>query len=223
MESEGTSATNYFSGTLPRTIFLSDIVFSVGEKEFRAHKNILYIRCKILYEIAKNYDNDDGPIQIHSVTAEIFKSILDFVYTMKTPEIEDEATATDSLVAADRYECVDLKLYVESVIVDKFLAAENAAEFLIFADSYSCVLLKEAAINLLVADAETVKKADSWSKVRESHRLLEELLDIVTCPKKVAGVNETSETEQLDVTTLREKLSEAISNWMGAVRFSSID
>ena len=94
---------------------------------------------------------------------EIFKSILDFVYTVKTPEIESEAIVIELLVAADRYDCVHLKPFVKSVLVDKFLKAGNAADLLIFADSHSCALLKEAATDLFVTDTETVQNVDAWS------------------------------------------------------------
>ena len=71
---------------------------------------------------------------------ETFKSILDFVYSVKTPYVDDKDTATELLVAADRYECFDLKLYAESVLVDRFLTADNAAALLIFAVSRANLL-----------------------------------------------------------------------------------
>lgn len=177
----------------------SDVVFSVGESIFRVHKSILSLRGKKLYEIAMESDND-APIPIHSTRKEIFKSFLDFVYTVKTPVIENEDIATELLVAADRYDCVHLKLYVESVIVDKFLTPGNAAALLILGDSHSCALLKEAAMNLYFTDTKTVKKAQAWSRVKESNKLLVELLDCATCSK---------ELELMDVTKLREDLGEA--------------
>lgn len=138
---------------------------------------------------------------------EIFKSILDFVYTGKTPEIEKEGIASELLVAADCYHCVHLKLYVESILVDKFLTAGNAAALLIFADSHSCALLKEASTNLFVTDTETVQNAEAWSKVRESRRLLEELLNSLVRSNKPK--NNSSEIDQMDVTTLRKELGTA--------------
>lgn len=141
----------------------SDVAFSVGGTIYRAHKCILSLHGKKLYEIANEYDND-MPIPIHSVRKEIFKSILDVIYNVKTPEIENEEIATEFLVAADCYDCPHLKLYAESIIVDKFLNTGNAAALLIFADSHSCALLKEAATNVFVTDAETVQNAEACSK-----------------------------------------------------------
>ena len=198
----------------------SDVAFIVGKMEYQAHTNILSLRCKKLYEIVIECGGD-GTISIDCTKEEIFKKILDFAYTVKTPEIENENIATELLVAADRYYCVDLKLYVESIIVDKFLTAGNAAEMLLFADSHSCALLKEAATNLFVTDAKNVKKSEAWSQIKESNRLLAELLDCVTSCNEIVGENflntiddaddsdEVKEIDWLDVTTLREKLEEA--------------
>jgi len=187
----------------------SDVGFSIGETVYRAHKTILSLRGKKLYEIANkcDSDNNDRPIPILSMREEIFKSILEFIYTVKTPEIENEGIATELLVAADRYEVVHLKLYVESIIVDKFLTAGTAASLLIFADSHSCALLKEAATNVFVTNPTTVKKSEAWSKVRESRRLLDELLDSLVCSIEPVGdtPNPTSDIDQMDLAALRER------------------
>jgi len=191
----------------------SDVVFSVGKTIYQAHTNILALRGKKLYEIANECDNtNDMPIPILSMREEIFKNILEFIYTVKMPEVENEGKATELLVAADRYEVVDLKLYIESIVVDKFLTAGNAASLLILADSHSCALLKEAATNLFVTDPKTVKEnAEAWSKITESRRLLEELLDTLMCSNEPVeeAHNFTSKIDQMDVTTLRKDLEEA--------------
>jgi hypothetical protein len=184
----------------------SDVVFSVGEMEYRAHKNILALRAKKLFEIAALVDSD-VPIPISSVRGEIFKIILEFVYHVKTPDFEDQDIATELLIAADRYDCVHLKLYAESIIVDKFLTNENALVLLILADSYSCALLKEAAMDTVVTDINTAKKSEAWSQIKESNRLLEELLGLACSKKRLTKTN-TSKIDQMDVTALREELDE---------------
>jgi hypothetical protein len=181
----------------------SDVAFSVGETIYRAHKNILSVRAKKIYEMAEECDNG-GPVPIHSMRGEIFKSVLDFVYAVKTPEIEKEDIAIELLVAADCYNCVDLKLYVEYVLVDKFLNAGNAAALLILADSHSCALLKEAATDLILTDKDTVKNTSGWAKIKESNRLLVELLE-----SNVSSNASDGDIDKLDVATLREELEEA--------------
>ena len=189
---------------------IPDVVFSVGDALFKVHKSVLSLRAPKLYEIATacdDGDNDDDssrPIQIPYVKKEIFASLVDFLYTANFPEIENERFATDLLVAADCYDCVHLKLYAESIIADKFLKADNSAELLVFADSYSCALLKEAATNVLINNAGTiVKSTKGWSQIKESHKLLSELIDS-TIPSDCY----TGDIDEWDVKTLREALEE---------------
>ena len=56
--------------------------------------------------------------------------MLDFAYGVKTPDIKNKNVAIELLIAADCYECIHLKLHVESVITDRFVNYENAAELL---------------------------------------------------------------------------------------------
>ena len=190
----------------------SDITFDVDGKEFHAHKSILSVRAETLFELTNDDDNgrirDGNIVTIFSTEADIFEQILEYVYTVKTPEIKNEGIAIKLLVAADRFGCTDLKLYIESTIVDKFLNATNAAKWLLLSDSHSCALLKEASMRLHVSDANTVMESkDDWSMVVESNRLLEELFKSnSSISSSSSSSNAVVDVENLDVTTLREKL-----------------
>ena len=128
---------------------------------------------------------------------------------MKLQDIENTDIAKELLVAADYYDCVHLKLYVESAIVDTFLTPEIVAELLLCADSYSCALLKEAAINMFVTNAATVKNTEAWSKVEESNKLLVELLNATTSSIKCNVEDSSDEFDSLDIAALREELGRA--------------
>ena len=186
----------------------ADVVFCVGkdEKEYKAHKSILCLRCKNLYEIARNCDRKERfnhPIVINSIREEVFKAILDFAYTVKLPVPESKDTAKELLVAADRVGCVKLKLFVESFIADKFLAPENAVELLILAYSRSCALLKEAATNMFVLNPEAAKKGEgeAWYQLFQSNSL--------TLRNKLHDENlELKDYARMNVATLRNKLQD---------------
>eukprot|EP00536_Pseudo-nitzschia_multiseries_P004662 jgi/Psemu1/295646/fgenesh1_pm.79_\ len=190
----------------------ADVVFDVGGKEYRVHKNILRLRAKTLFELSMEQEGYT-PVPIINTRPETFKVVLDFVYTVKVPEVKNEDTATEMLVAADRFDCADLKLYIESVIVDKFLAPINAATLVILADSHSCALLKEAAMDCFVFDSETVMKSEGWSKIEESKRLLREVLNHVSLRYLPSGKTDSGYSEKdvdrLDVTSIREQLQTA--------------
>ena len=210
----------------------SDVVFGVDGEEFPAHKNILSLRAKTLYELTKDHENnDDVTVPIQDIEKDVFESVLEFIYCVRKPEIKDEAIATKLLLAADRLDCTELKLYVESTITDKFLKASNAAHWLLIGDSHSCALLKETAMKIYKSYASSVIESDdvSWQKIRESKRLVVELLEFCAVVKKpqpaaaaaAAAASSTNNkrkrktkkeidaVDHLDVTSLREQLLEA--------------
>jgi len=207
----------------------SDVVFSVGDATYRAHRAVFFRRCRKLYEIAERESSSGGNdatipvVPIVSTSKDAFKSLLDFVYTVKTPDLvvgggDDEKFAVELLAAADLFDCVQLKLHVESVLVDEFLNAENAAALLILADSHSCALLKEAAIEVFLAHSDTVMKTPDWPKIAESSRLQGELIEALVSFKnrhfnvdteskrKRKRARSMDDIDELSVTSLREKL-----------------
>lgn len=201
----------------------ADVVFDVGGKKFYAHKCILSLHAKTMYGLAKDHNknpdnnDDENMITIQDMEGDIFESILEFVYCVRKPEIEDKDTAAKLLLAADRLGCTVLKLYVESKIVENFLDAPTAAEWLVLSDSHSCPLLKEASMKLYKADASSVLESEGWSQVDESRRLLSELLKfgsgksytIVPDSDLTKKDNSNDVVKILDVTSLRKRLLKA--------------
>jgi hypothetical protein len=211
----------------------SDVTFVVGNvgKDFMVHKCILKLRARELYELViveeLSNNNNEGHgivIVLPDIDEKVFKLFLEFLYTGKVPELDkndedDGDIAKLILDAANRFSCTDLKLYIESVIVEKFLVPSNAAALLLLADSYSCALLKEASMNVYVIDPYAVMDSeDDWTKLKESNDLLSELLEYSTTgrnQKYSSGVvNDDGHTTSdnvgvFDVTWLRERLEKA--------------
>ena len=201
----------------------SDVIFVVEGMEYHAHKIILSLRAKTLYELCKEQyitsDDDQPRVPLSHIKGETFRKILEYIYTINTtPNIDNEASSTELLIAADRFDCTQLKLYVESTIVDKFLTTENAASMLVLGDSHSLALLKEAAMNMYASDQIAVQESEGWSRVEESQRLIMELLKSVglkltsskngKTPATAIQGNAAASIEHLDVTSLREQLQD---------------
>jgi hypothetical protein len=114
----------------------SDVEFVVGTKTFKAHKTVLSQRCKELYELTVFDDDEESSrvtqVHLENVSEGVFNNILEFVYTIDTNlNFPDLFTAKCSLTVADRFGATDLKLLmIESIITDKFLNPDNAADFL---------------------------------------------------------------------------------------------
>jgi hypothetical protein len=159
-----------------------------GYKYYKAHRMILALRAKILYELVceessssseDDTDNDENAlvVDLPCIDRETFETMLEYVYTVKRPLIEDVHTARKLLVAADRFCLTELKLYVESILADKFVDETNAAELLLFADSHSCALLKETTMDVCVSDPNVVMKTSGWALIEESDTILTEVFE----------------------------------------------
>ena len=206
---------------------IADVAFDVDGRKFLAHKNILSVRSPPIFELMKDNnnnttDNEVVVVPIPNMESEIFEGVLKFVYCVEKPTIEDKSTATKYLLAADRLGIIDLKMFVESTIVEKFLDTSNAAEMLILSDSHSCPLLKEATLKLYDTDASAVMESEGWSQLEESPRLLVEILKFCKVKQQSSASVATAvsnnrknvgavieDVANMDVTSLRVRLFEA--------------
>jgi len=207
-----------------------DLVFLVEEKKYYAHKIVLSYRAKGIYELyCEEYTNNGDTtnqqqqsIPISGMKGDILQKILEFIYTVKTPEIKDVEVAVELLLASNRLGVTDLKLYVESIITENYLSITNAATMLVLSDAHTCALLKEAALELFASDTDVVMDSDDWPKVQESKHLLKEIIKSTKTSSlhnkhTNTRTNENEkrkrcsqpDTDLLDITSLREKLQDA--------------
>ena len=135
-------------------------------------------------------------VELNDVQPKVFQTLLEYVYgvrknittsnyncddqniatTESKSEHEDESYARELLLAGNRFGCSHLKLYAESVLVDKHLTLENSAEYLPLSDSHTCALLKEATLDMVSSNPQLAMESKHWYMVEESSRLLTELL-----------------------------------------------
>jgi speckle-type POZ protein len=194
----------------------SDVTFRVGNQDFRLHRNVLASRAPALFQmidqpdqiIALDDDDDDD-----FVDADTFRSIVRHIYTGDWPVasaaavVDADVAAKTMLISSDRFGCTNLKQYYESVIVEKFLNKDNAADMLLLGDSHTCALLKEAALKICHEQAAAVMDTDGWKRVKESSALLEELF-AASCHHRQQNNNPADDaTEgQSSVAELRDRL-----------------
>mmetsp|Transcript_26032 Transcript_26032/g.38478 ORF Transcript_26032/g.38478 Transcript_26032/m.38478 type:complete len:409 (-) Transcript_26032:150-1376(-) len=191
----------------------ADLSFIVGKsrKKCNAHKLILELQAKELLELvlAESSDGEENNILLENIDEAAFETMIEFIYTGKKLELNDDMYVTESiLMTANYFGCIDLKLYLESVMIEKILNASTAARLLLFADSYCCALLKESAMDIHMMDHLGFIGGEGWSRLQESPKLLSELLCYrSSCRKSYSSFIESDEqVEDIDVTSLRERL-----------------
>ena len=203
----------------------SDVTFVVGalKEKYSAHKCILSVVAQGVYafivteEEEGRDDESSTEIILEDVDGIPFEVLLKFLYTgtLDTNLMDglyDSDTIKSILVVAEKFDVPELKLYMESIVLDTYLAPSTAVELFLFSDSHCCALLKESAMNMFVDNSQSVMNSTSteeWNKLQESTKLLTELLVYATSDRKQyssasnGGINDPNE---LDVQSLRERL-----------------
>ena len=109
-------------------------------------------------------DKTTSPIQISDVSPEVFRHLLFHLYGGTVADDDMTSYAKDILDAADRYGVVDLKLAAEACLVESTaFNIENFLDLLLYADSKNCALLKEAAIDFMLANMDEVYRKISFT------------------------------------------------------------
>lgn len=153
------------------------------------------------------------------------QTLLRYIYGHVNPKdtVWTDCEATKKvLLGADQLGSTFIKLYAESVLVEKHLTMETAIELLLFADSHSCGLLKEYAMSVCVRHGPALTKMEGWNMVEESSSLVKDLfvvsLSLMTEKKSgfswekannkanKSNSNNDVDLTSIDVATLRNRM-----------------
>jgi speckle-type POZ protein len=124
-------------------------------------------------------ENISSPIEIHEMEADVFKSLLHFIYCDSLPVVEKACNGGEArpclvmaghlLVAADRYNVNRLKLICEHTLsshIDANMVASNLA----LAYQHNCNGLKEACLQFLTypSNLEAMMASDGFKHLKIS-------------------------------------------------------
>ena len=193
-----------------------DVTFQVGDDKselFRAHRSILKFRSPVLADFISDYPDSSTDIPIKDVEPDVFRMLLHFIYGGEMPsDVILSNQARPIIHAADKYGCTGLKLAAEAKMAADGITAENAAELILFADATNCVMLKEAAMEYFVANADDVMASEGFDQVKESPSILTELMSVALGGSKKrpasADADNNRDYKRMRVATLRQKLDD---------------
>nr|XP_020174099.1 BTB/POZ and MATH domain-containing protein 1-like [Aegilops tauschii subsp. strangulata] len=165
-------------GGLLRSNDGADVTFRVGGDIFSAHRSVLAARSPVFKaELFGDMREKAGdPIEIDDIEADVFNSLLHFIYTDSLPEStnegatqDDVVTASHLLVAADRYGIERLKLICEEKLCNN-IDCNMVATSLALAEQHSCDGLKEACFEFLASPSnlEMVITSDGYQHLKSS-------------------------------------------------------
>lgn len=157
-----------------------DVFFKTDDEEiFSAHKLILKANAPLLANCCGPDSSPSNPICINGVKSITFHWILLYIYGGKIPSDSPvmDLYAKDLINACDKYDLVGLKHAAESYLVRTcVINIDNVVEWMQFADAKTCPLLKEYAMSYFLARGRDVLKTESYKNLRESPRLMEEIM-----------------------------------------------
>ncbi|XP_062520159.1 speckle-type POZ protein B-like [Corticium candelabrum] len=155
---------------------LSDVVLTVGTKEFPAHRATLAARSPVFCAMFDHEmeESRKGRVQITDVQSDVLQEMLRFIYTSEIAQEKLEKMATELLAAADKYQLDRLKVICEDVMRTN-LSVENAADILVLADRHNGTQLKSLAIDFINSHAEEIMETTGWqSLIKNNPQLVAE-------------------------------------------------
>ncbi|KAJ1267845.1 hypothetical protein BS78_07G089400 [Paspalum vaginatum] len=155
----------------------ADVTFKVKDEVFHAHKFVLALRSPFFE--AEFYgpmkDKAMQSITVEDMQPDVFKALLDFIYTDSLPGMDDDLDEVESqemiknlLVAADRYAMERMKLMCESIL-SKRLDVESVTATLALADQHHCEKLKDACIGFInSSDAKDLVESKGYEHLKRA-------------------------------------------------------
>ena len=203
----------------------ADVLFEIGDSDktttrsrkdeyqcFYAHNNILTMRAPTLAALA----DDCSPgtvIPISDVRSDLFRMLLRFIYGGELPRkdvLKEEACSI--IKTADRFGCTGLKLAAEAEMAAAGITTENTAELILFADATNCAMLKEAAMEYFVTNAQAVMESEGFGQVKESPAIMAELMAEALGGSKKRPASSDADSgrdyKRMRVSTLRQQLDD---------------
>ena len=152
-------------GSLLETATLSDVTLAVGDKEFKAHKNILSARSPVFRAMFQHdtKEHKENRAQISDCDPDTVEEMLQFIYTGEAPRLKE---MTHSLfVIADKYQLERLKKMCEQALWEK-LDVQNAVDTLLLAITHDLVELKRSCIRFITTHVSKVMKTEGWENLK---------------------------------------------------------
>ncbi|XP_048557197.1 BTB/POZ and MATH domain-containing protein 2-like [Triticum urartu] len=168
----------------------ADVMFSVRDQLFRAHRCVLAARSKVFKAelFGPMKESKTGHIMVDDMEPEVFEALLHFMYTDAMPDDdEDEGKIVrlqHLLVAADRYGVDRLKVMCEDKLYEG-IDVETVATTLLLAEQHHCEDLKEACIQFISSPRDKLRAVMATNGFKQlvasCPLLMEDILKGVSC------------------------------------------
>jgi speckle-type POZ protein len=145
------------------------VKIKVGGETFPAHRWVLEARSPVLkadLSLAPMADGTTAELRVDDMDAEVFKTLLRFMYTDSPPLLEAAPAAERLLVAADRYQLEKLKNICEEALC-QHIDMSSVAATLALAERHHCSVLTAACMQFFsFRNLEAFVAADGFKQLK---------------------------------------------------------
>jgi speckle-type POZ protein len=190
----------------------ADVEFLVGGETFAAHRLVLAVRSPVF--VAEHFGpmkegvNVNDVVEINDMDAQVFKALLNFIYTDTLLEMDQEEDATMAqhlLVAADKYGLERLKVKCEERL-SNHIDADSVATLLVLTDKHNCRGLNKACIEFFSSPTALAKiiETDEFQYLTQSHpNILEDIISNIVASQLEKAIfspeNEGGKINKVDI------------------------
>ena len=154
----------------------SDVTFIVEGQPVYAHRAVLAKRSDhfaAMFRSGMRESEEGAEIPIPTISRLVFLLILEYLYA-DSVKIDLEH-AVDLYIASDLYQIAALRDMC-SIVVKRGIGTENAAYLLQQSHDAHCQVIKDVAMEYIVANFDTISKGEGIKSI--SHGLLLEILSL---------------------------------------------
>lgn len=146
----------------------SDVVLSVKDQIFNAHRSILMARSPVFSTMfsLEMKERKEDKVSITDIDPEIFKSLLEFIYTDDVSNLE--AIAEDLLEVADRYMVDSLKARCAMTLCQS-LTVDNAVKLLMLAERYNVKDMLDLVSDFILTNAKSVIETPDYRVMEKTN------------------------------------------------------
>ena len=140
------------------------------DQQIGGHVNVLSIRSPVFAAMFENdmEESKTGRVIIQDICPEVFKQLLQFIYSGRVCEPLTENIAQTLYVAADKYDIDDLK----EECVDFLLSCirmDNALDLMVYAHLYSIKQLEDHALAFVVENGQEICMKSEWEELTKNY------------------------------------------------------
>ena len=141
----------------------ADVTFKVKSETLKAHSNILASGSAVLSTMFQQdfIEGRTKVVDINDTEPQVFRQLLQYLYTGKADLFEEEDMAYDLLMAANKYGVDSLKEEC-AFVLQQTLQVENATRVLITAHLHSAVQLYETTLSFIAKNGKSICSRPEW-------------------------------------------------------------